>query len=523
VTKLRLKTKLLFSYGLQLFFIVAIAIVGYSSLGKVTQTFGHVVSINFPKEKLLAELRMAQKDVVVAVRSLGAADLDKSELDEQETLIEGIPDRFANVLKKFDSMPSTQEEKEILVKVEMNWPPLVDLARKVLELTRKGGKENLALREQLSKQKFDALRKNLRDPVEALRVFQTKETDSWSKQAESIAVSAKWTMLISGLVGIVLGLAFALYFTSYLVTLLSGITASLSQGAEEVSEASRQIATSSDELSGTVSEQAAALQETSAAIEQIRAMVAKTANNATTSANLSEGNQRVVQNGQELVQEMMEAILAINENNIQISQKIEESNREIHEIVTVITEIGNKTQIINDIVFQTKLLSFNASVEAARAGEHGKGFAVVAEEVGNLARMSGSSATEISSLIHGSLGKVESIVTNTKSRVADLVRTSKEKVTRGTDIAQETSKAFQEIVAKTDEMSSLVKEIATASQEQALGVSEVSKAISQLEQVTQRNSANARSSAEESTRLQEQAASLNDVVVQLSEAVEGAA
>jgi methyl-accepting chemotaxis protein len=76
--------------------------------------------------------------------------------------------------------------------------------------------------------------------------------------------------------------------------------------------------------------------------------------------------------------------------------QINYSNEQMSEIVKVIQEIETKTKVINDIVFQTKLLSFNASVEAARAGEQGKGFAVVAEEVGNLAQMSGNAAKEIS-------------------------------------------------------------------------------------------------------------------------------
>jgi methyl-accepting chemotaxis protein len=119
------------------------------------------------------------------------------------------------------------------------------------------------------------------------------------------------------------------------------------------------------------------------------------------------------------------------------------------------------------------------------------------------------------------LGKVESIVTNTKARVADLVRTSKEKVDKGTGIATLCNEAFQEIVVKTNEMSSLVKEIATASQEQALGVGEVSKAIQQLELVTQKNSANSRASAEEAVKLESQASSLNSVISQLNDAING--
>lgn len=102
---------------------------------------------------------------------------------------------------------------------------------------------------------------------------------------------------------------------------------------------------------------------------------------------------------------MIHSITEISESNDRIMSQVADGNRKISEIVQVISEIGNKTKVINDIVFQTKLLSFNASVEAARAGEHGKGFAVVAEEVGNLAQMSGNAAKEISDMLNGSVSR----------------------------------------------------------------------------------------------------------------------
>jgi methyl-accepting chemotaxis protein len=92
------------------------------------------------------------------------------------------------------------------------------------------------------------------------------------------------------------------------------------------------------------------------------------------------------------------------------------TNENMADIVKSIAEIKTKTNVINDIVFQTKLLSFNASVEAARAGEHGKGFAVVAEEVGALAAMSGNASKEIAQLLDGSLSRVTVLADETKQR-----------------------------------------------------------------------------------------------------------
>lgn len=114
---------------------------------------------------------------------------------------------------------------------------------------------------------------------------------------------------------------------------------------------------------------------------------------------------------------MLDSIKNIGAANERAGREIGASARHFADIVKVIEEIGSKTKVINDIVFQTKILSFNASVEAARAGEHGKGFTVVAEEVGKLAAMSGVAAHEIGELLSGSIQKVDAIVKDTQTKV----------------------------------------------------------------------------------------------------------
>lgn len=94
------------------------------------------------------------------------------------------------------------------------------------------------------------------------------------------------------------------------------------------------------------------------------------------------------------------------------------SNAEVKELVGIINGISERTKVIDEIVFQTKLLSFNASVEAERAGEHGRGFAVVAQKVGNLAQMSGKAAQEISSILKQSIEKSVSVTSNNEKNVA---------------------------------------------------------------------------------------------------------
>ncbi|MBC7429616.1 MAG: hypothetical protein H7336_13445, partial [Bacteriovorax sp.] len=236
---------------------------------------------------------------------------------------------------------------------------------------------------------------------------------------------------------------------------------------------------------------------------------------------VSEQSLITAERGKVVVDHMIKAIGDINTSNIGIMNQINETNSEIENIVKIINEIGTKTKVINDIVFQTKLLSFNASVEAARAGEQGKGFAVVAEEVGNLAAMSGAAALEITNMLDGSIKAVEGIVRGSKEKIGKLILDGKEKVETGTRIAYECEEVLNEIVSSVASVSKMITEISTASQEQAQGVHEITKAIAQLDQVTQQNSANSMESAVAAGTLSNQAELLNSLVQKLVQTVEG--
>jgi methyl-accepting chemotaxis protein len=218
---------------------------------------------------------------------------------------------------------------------------------------------------------------------------------------------------------------------------------------------------------------------------------------------------------------MVQSIDEIGISNENIMKQVDESNAQISEIVKVIADIGTKTKVINDIVFQTKLLSFNASVEAARAGEHGKGFAVVAEEVGNLAMMSGNAAKEINSMLDESARRVEAIVTETKTKVNHLIAQGKNKIDNGAHTARDCGAVLEQIVLGVESTVQMAKEISSASQEQDQGVREITKAMSQLEQVTQMNAASSQQASTSAEELSSHATSLKSLVHVLLEAVDG--
>ena len=199
------------------------------------------------------------------------------------------------------------------------------------------------------------------------------------------------------------------------------------------------------------------------------------------------------------------------------------SNSNIEEIIQVIHEISNKTKVINEIVFQTKLLSFNASVEAARAGEQGKGFAVVAEEIGSLATMSGNAAQEISTMLTESTTKVENIVNATKSEVGALMVEGKKKVELGITVAKRCNTVLDDIVGHVSEVDGMVGDITIASEEQSKGITEISRAMGQLDQATQINADSSRQMAFSAEELSGQSRKLNSLVENLKWTVEGKA
>ncbi len=359
------------------------------------------------------------------------------------------------------------------------------------------------------------------ESLDALVAGNTKILVDETAAADVLYADARNLMLGFSTGAILLGCVLAFFILKALSKSIDQVISNLDENSTQVTSAAQQIAAASEQLSQATTEQAASLEETAASIEEMSSMVQRNSDNAAKSSEVSLGSQTSATRGKQVVREMIDAIGAIDASNNDIMNQINESNNQIADIVKVISEIGEKTKVINDIVFQTKLLSFNASVEAARAGEHGKGFAVVAEEVGNLAQMSGNAAKEISGMLEGSIQKVEGIVKDTQSKVEKLVTQGKEKVQAGTSVAQQCGEVLEEIVGNVTNVSSMVSDISNACLEQSQGVQEITKAMAQLDQVTQENAATSEEAASSAEELSAQADSLKGVVQVLIATIKG--
>jgi methyl-accepting chemotaxis protein len=239
--------------------------------------------------------------------------------------------------------------------------------------------------------------------------------------------------------------------------------------AREVTNASAEISTSTTDLSQRTEEQAASLEETSASMEEISATVKKNAENAQQANQSAAATRAVADRGGEVVAKAVGAMA-----------KIEDSSRKISDIIGVIDEIAR----------QTNLLALNAAVEAARAGEAGRGFAVVASEVRNLAQRSSQAAKDIKDLI-----------TNSNSQVKD-----------GVELVNQAGAALNEITESIKVVAAIVNDIANASMEQSAGIEQVNKALTQMDEVTQQNSALVEENAATAKTLEHQAKSMDEQV-----------
>ncbi len=319
------------------------------------------------------------------------------------------------------------------------------------------------------------------------------------ENAENLATHASFqnTALLG--CGIGVGLIASLLVVGKLVRGLRNILSALSTEAAQVSEGASRIHTASSWLTESTIEQASAIDETVASMEEMAATIGKTADSAGNSHSVATRGEEESLKGKQVIARMLTAM-----------ESIEDSNSKLQRIVDLIHEIEDKTQIINDIVFETRLLSFNASIEAARAGVHGKGFSVVAEEVGKLAVLSGKAADEIRKLLESSTAEV-----------AKVARDTQERVLAGKHAFTDCEESFRTMDGTLKRIRLSAEQIATATHEQEIGVKQTNKAMASIDQVMLKSSGQAESLSVLAGDLESGASSLQELLAVLRGMVSG--
>jgi methyl-accepting chemotaxis protein len=261
---------------------------------------------------------------------------------------------------------------------------------------------------------------------------------------------------------------------------LSGIVSEVRHGTESITHASNEIAEGNLDLSQRTEQQAQSLERVATAMEELTSTVKQNASNAQQANQLSQSASNVSEQGGEVMRQVTNTMVSIND-----------SSKKIVDIISV----------IDGIAFQTNILALNAAVEAARAGEQGRGFAVVASEVRVLAQRAAQAAKEIKVLIDDSVAKVGS----------------------GSDLVEKAGTTMHEVVSSVRRVTEIMAEISHASQEQSIGIQDVSQALGQMDGMTQQNTALVEEASAAAEELKEQAAHLSEVVGRFKLDVSGAA
>lgn len=275
------------------------------------------------------------------------------------------------------------------------------------------------------------------------------------------AEAATRAMTMSGLgygIVLVLNIILVVFVTRSVAQPFTDLRRQLLGMADNTGRSGNELLSASEELGSVSNEQAAAVQEVVSSITQMRSMLETTQEVSGAAKDLGTRISQKTDDGNKSMTHMAQAMT-----------DIQGSTQQLVRLTEVIEKISEKTGVINDIVFKTQLLSFNASIEAARAGQHGKGFSVVADEVGKLAQTSGQAAKEIQSLIKDSQRQVSSVI--------DYVT---KKIKEGNGATEAALQQFDAIAQDIVKVSQSLEEVAAGSQEQFAGISQTSKAMEQM-------------------------------------------
>jgi methyl-accepting chemotaxis protein len=284
--------------------------------------------------------------------------------------------------------------------------------------------------------------------IELIESYQGKISD---KMASDKKAGMQWGMILIA-AGITLGICIAYLIVGSIANPLNKSIAVLSEGSGQVATVSDHIVSSGHSLAEAAHEQAASIEQIAATIEELNSQTSQNVQNVNEVNAIAESTLLSMGDGRTTMKRMTEAISGIETSAMETAKIIKN---------------------IDEIAFQTNLLALNAAVEAARAGEAGQGFAVVAEEVRNLAMRSAEAV----------------------KMTTEMLAQSRQKAEHGVAVSRDIEKIMSEMMEKIERIARCSQEVATAFQEQAIGVSQISTAINRLESVTIKNTESADQSA----------------------------
>jgi methyl-accepting chemotaxis protein len=288
----------------------------------------------------------------------------------------------------------------------------------------------------------------------------------------------------------------ATWFNTFIEKLHDIIT-QVAYNTEQLASAANEISSSAEELSAGAKEQTNQTSQVSAAVEEMTATIVESSRNTAEAADKAKGASDKSQEGSRLASDTSKGMNEIVESSNTTAKNIEG-------LAEKATAIGEIISVIDDIADQTNLLALNAAIEAARAGEQGRGFAVVADEVRKLAERTTKATKEVAETIKG----IQVDVTTTNSQIAD----SQKYVLAGRELVDKTNNSLTEIYGAIETVQEMMRQLATASEQQSAAAEQISKSIENVNRITKESAAGTEQAAAASEELNKQAEGLRKIV-----------
>lgn len=506
LSNIKIKTKLLISFGILLLLLAVSGFVGHNSTENIDELLQNALSKRLPAVQLLLEADRDLHQLLIAERTM---IFSNTESDNFQQLLKDYNDNFKQSkdrMNKYKETADTPEEQALIAEYEKyrtEWETLsAEVVKARTDDTAEGRGRALVITLNDAAKAFQAMR----DQIDALTELNNNFITELGIEAGNVEKKASSGLIFFTIFGIVFGMTVAFVISK---TLLNGIKSANSvlkqisegegdltvslpvKGKDEVGEmaehfnrfvrklseiintvkdSARQVAAGSTQLSATSEQLAVSFGDQSS---QIVATASATEEISVSSEevlrSLDEMKSRTETADKDISAGRSKLLSAVNEI-LDIKNNVDELGSTVDNLSQSSRKIGNILNVINDIADQTNLLALNAAIEAARAGEHGRGFAVVADEVRKLAERSQSAIKEIDSII------------TALQKEADLASEgmfkAKDKVEGGVERIEETQSFFDKIVES-------VKQIDTASGIISSSVEEQVTAIQNINQNTQ--------------------------------------